>query len=175
VDLKNNAGDYLLLNNEVHLLVARITYNAGGDDTLTAWLDPALDNVEATQNSPTTYVGSVSGDFSFDRFFLRGGNANPFEYGRIRMGTSWASVLPDSSSGLSMQPLLTEPAIVADDDFQFSFSGLPGQSYSVLASSNLSSPSWKIISTGSFGFDPVSFRSALSSDEAQRFFRVSIP
>ncbi len=97
VDLRNynGAGGYYIMDTNAHLLLSKITYNPGGLDTATAWLDPNPATGESDQNSATTYVGSMAGDFSFDRWFLRGGSAaRPFDFDELRFGTSWASVLP---------------------------------------------------------------------------------
>ncbi len=177
VDLRNNSGtgDYLFVDNNVHLIVAKITYAPGGNDTITAWLDPDAALSEAGQNSATTYIGSVTGDLSFDRFFLRGGNNNPFEYDEIKFGTSWNSVVPVANAVSTSPPAITSSPFVADNTFGFLFHGSPGLSYSVLTASNLSPANWQTIGVGTFGFDSVLFNEAMTMNQRQRFYRVSIP
>jgi hypothetical protein len=177
VDLRNNggAGDYRFVDNNVHLIVAKITYVPGGNDTITAWLDPNITQPEAGQNSATTYIGTVTGDLSFDRFFLRGGNNHQFEYDEIKFGTTWSSVLPVSNSVSIPPPAITSPPFVADNTFRFFFQGSPGLTYSVLATSNLSPVNWQSAGSGTFGFNSVQFNEAISLHQPQRFYRVSIP
>jgi hypothetical protein len=171
----NGSGSYLVMDNNLHLLVARITYNPGANDTVTAWLDPDTSADENSQNSLSTYLATTSGDFSFDRFFLRGGNANQFNYEAIRFGTSWTSVLPVPVSVPVSPPVFTQMPSVSNNSLSFLFSGSAGQSYSVLTSSSLSPASWGKIGTGTFGFAPVLFSAAMTPNEPQRFYRISIP
>ena len=175
VDLKNynGTGAYLFVDNAVHLLVAKIAYTAGGNDTITAWLDPDLTRAETSQNSSSTYVASASGDLSFDRIFLRGGNSNPFEFDEITFGTSWGSVLPNSQAAAPSPPEFTQAPYVSGNNFGFLFSGEAGRPYSILSCSNLSVPNWQTITAGTFGFDQVLFQASIA--DAQRFYRLSIP
>ena len=86
------------MNKNPHLLVMKISYVPGMANEIFVWLDPDAAAGEAHQNSPTTFVGRAKGDYSFDRFILRGGGNNPFDFGEIRFGTTWNSVLPPNVS-----------------------------------------------------------------------------
>lgn len=177
-DLVNDSGSYLYVDTNVHLIVARINYNANAADTLTVWLDPDPAASESSQSSSTTYIGSVSGDFSFDRFFLRGGDSGKqFDYGDVCMGTSWSAVVPSAAEPEISAPAIENVGLSGGNQFGFFFSGAAGQSYSILASTNLALPlaGWSVLRTGTFGFDPVSLNWAIPTDGASRFFRVSIP
>jgi hypothetical protein len=177
-DLVNHSGNYLFVDAQVHLLVARIDYHANADDTLTVWLDPDTTAGENSQSSATTYLGSVSGDFSFDRFFLRGGySGKQFDYGAIGLGTSWSAVVPTAPAPEVPAPAVQGAGLSGSREFNFCFSGAAGQSYSILASTNLALPlaDWTVERTGTFGFDPVSLNWAIPSDDLRRFFRISIP
>lgn len=176
VDLKNSngSGNYLFVDNAVHLFVAKIAYTAGGNDTITAWLDPDPTKPEAGQNSTGTYVASVSGDLSFDRLFLRGGNNHQFEYDELVFGTGWEAVLPSSLGASSPQPPeFMQAPYISGNSFAFWFYGAVGQSYSVLSSSNLALPNWQTVGAGTFAFDPVMFEDTVAN--MQRFYRISIP
>lgn len=177
VDLRNNngTGSYLFVDNNVHLVVARISYAPAGADTITAWLDPDPTLPEAGQNSATTYMGSVSGDLSFDRILLRGGNSHPFEFDEIKMGTSWNSVVPASNTVPASQPEIRSAQHASGNTYGFSFQGSPGLSYSILTTSNLFPANWELAFRGTFGFDTVRFSEALSLQQTQRFYRVAIP
>ncbi|HEU5069419.1 MAG TPA: TIM-barrel domain-containing protein [Verrucomicrobiae bacterium] len=177
-DLVNHSGNYLFVDAQVHLLVARIDYHANADDTLTVWLDPDTTAGENSQSSATTYLGGVSGDFSFDRFFLRGGySGKQFDYGAIGLGTSWSAVVPTAPAPEVPAPAVQGAGLSGSREFNFCFSGAAGQSYSILASTNLALPlaDWTVERTGTFGFDPVSLNWAIPSDDLRRFFRISIP
>lgn len=176
VDLRNNngVGDYLFLDNAVHLLVAKIVYRAGGDDTITVWLDPDPAKTETGQQSSTAYVASASGDLSFDRLFFRGGNNHPFEFDEIVFGTSWNSVLPVAQPETPPRPpQFMRAPFLSGNNFGFRFYGALGQPYSVLSCSNLTLPDWRLVTTGTFAFDPVLFQDAMAG--AQRFYRISMP
>lgn len=174
----DEVGNYLFVDTNTHLLVAHIIYEPGGVDTMTAWLDPNTATDEYNQNAPNTYVGTLAGDFSFDCFFLRGGPAtNQFGYGDICFGTTWASVLPPAAIANLSPPIIRNTGFVHNGALNFVFNGPAGQSYSILASTNLSTPlaDWTTISTGTFGFDPVTFDDPIVSNLRSRFYRISCP
>ncbi len=107
-DLKDKAGtgNYKDMDNETHLMVARIEFKANASDVITVWMDPELGLPETSQNLSGVYTATATGDFSFDRLFLRGGNATrQFEYDEIRMGTSWNDVTPLSDTALASDTL----------------------------------------------------------------------
>jgi alpha-glucosidase (family GH31 glycosyl hydrolase) len=176
VDLRNNngVGDYLFLDNTVHLVTAKIVYRAGAADTISVWLDPDPTKAETSQNAAATYVGSVSGDLSFDRFFFRGGNNHPFEFDELSFGTSWSSVFPGVQVQLPLPPpKFADVPYWSGNNFGFLISGETGQPYSILSCTNLSTPVWRVVNTGLFGFNPVPFQAAMTG--AQKFYRISIP
>lgn len=176
VDLKNNngAGDYLFVDNAVHLFAARIVYRAGADDTITVWLDPDPTKAENSQNPAVTYVGSAAGDLSFDRLFFRGGNNQKFEFDEVSFGTTWSSVLPNNQSqSPPLPPKLARTPYLSDNNFGFSFSGEAGQLYSVLSCTNLLNPAWQVVTTGRFAFELVPFQDVMAG--TQRFYRISMP
>jgi hypothetical protein len=177
-DLVNNGGSYRFVDTNVHLIVARIEYRANAADTLTVWLDPNASGGENSQNSSTTYIGTASGDFSFNRFFLRGGySGKQFDYGDICFGTSWSAVLPSAPGPTAPAPAIESIQSSTGDGFGFWFSGPAGESYSVLASTNLSLPAdeWAVVHAGTFGFVPILFSWPNLLNDARRFFRLSLP
>lgn len=176
VDLKNNngVGDYLFLDNAVHLFAAKIVYRAGAADTITVWLAPDPAKAETSQSVAATYVASVSGDLSFDRLFFRGGNNHPFEFDEITFGTSWSSVLPNAQVPAPPQPpKFAQAPYLSGNNFGFLFSGEVGQPYSILSCTNLLAPVWQVVHTGLFAFDPVQFQDAMAG--TQKFYRISMP
>jgi hypothetical protein len=60
--------------------------------------------------------------------------------------------------------------------FNFSFSGLNGQTYKILASTNLTLPlaDWWILTTGMFGNTPINYTDG-SVTNSQRFYRIISP
>ncbi len=178
LDNENGTGTYLFVDTNTHVIVARINYVAGGDDTITTWLDPNPATDENTQNSATTYIGTLSGDLSFNCVFLRGGyTGKQFDYGQIRFGTTWNSVLPATASVSLPPPVIQGAAVPANGRFALTFSGPAGQSYSIRASTNLAMPrsSWTVIGTGTFGFDPATIEDLIATNCSQRFYVVSPP
>lgn len=176
-DLDNNDGGYLFLDTNVHLIVGRIDYQSGADDAVTVWLDPDTTAGENDQYSLTTYIGVASGDFSFDRFFLRGGpGGKQFDFGNICFGTSWSAVVPTAPTASSPVPTIQSTSILSEGNFNFSFTGSAGGSYSILATTNLALPlaDWTAIHTGTFGFDPVVFDYVIPTNESRRFFCISM-
>jgi len=150
----------------------------GGEDTMTAWLDPNTATDEYNQNTTNTYIGTLSGNFSFDRFFLRGGpTTNQFDYSDITFGTTWASVLPPAASVIFSPPVVQNTAFLQNGALNFVFNGPAGQSYFILASTNLLTPlaDWTTISTGTFGFEPVNYADTSVSNFQSRFYRISCP
>jgi hypothetical protein len=177
----DDVGNYLFVDTNTHLIVAHIIYEPGGEDTMTAWLDPNTSTDESNQNATNTYVGTLSGNFSFDRFFLRGGyTTNQFDYGDIHFGTTWRSVLPASASVGALAklqaPSIQNVSSFPDAPLSFAFSGPAGQSYSILAGTNLSEPmaDWTAISTGTFGFAPVNFEDQNAESFSQRFYSIAL-
>jgi len=173
-DLLNNSGNYAVMDNKTHLVVARINYMSG-DDTLTAWLDPNPSLDENAQSSSSTFIGSVSGNLSFDRFFFRGGNNNSFEYGALRFGTSWASVLPVAGASMTASSTLIRPPFVEGGLFAFSFNGSPGRNYTITTNTNLSSGNWTTVAGGTFGAGADALYYGILAADSQRFYRISMP
>jgi hypothetical protein len=178
-DLINNngSGAYLFVDTNTHLMVVRINYTPGGD-TLTAWLDPDTSQDENNQNSSTTYVSTLSGDLSFNRFFLRGGNSNKqLDFGEIRFGTDWRSVLPASGTTSAGSISVQGAAMFSNHNFNLTFNGPAAQSYTILTASNLTLPlqSWVNTGGGTFGFDPVNFEDTNTMNNQARFYRVTCP
>jgi hypothetical protein len=180
VDLLNNngGGTYLYLDTNPHLMAVKINYAPGGD-TLTAWLDPDTGQDENSQNNSTTYLGSLSGDFSFDRFFLRGGGSGikQFDLGELRLGTDWRSVLPLSGTSSAGSISVQGADFLSNQSFNLTFSGPIAQSYTVWATTNLALPfqSWTKIGIGTFSFDPANYNDTNALNLQSRFYRITCP
>jgi len=74
------------------------------------------------------------------------------------------------------KPQLFSPMLISNSAFGFSFSGPGGQSYRVLASTNVALPvsNWWTLSTGTFGTGAVIYSESLT-DSAQKYFRIGSP
>jgi autotransporter-associated beta strand protein len=108
VDLTNNAGAFLSMDANAHLFVARIDYAAGGDDTVTVWMDPDISLGEGSQGN--LYRRTFTGNARFNRIALRSGsnnNDNSWDFDEVRFGSSWANV---TAAGVA---ITTQPANVA--------------------------------------------------------------
>jgi hypothetical protein len=96
VDLRQygGLGGYVNMDNNAHLVVAKIRFRANSEDDCQVWLDPDPMSSEEDQSS-NVHTAKLSGDFSFDRFALRSGApTRPFDFDEIRFGTTFSSVLP---------------------------------------------------------------------------------
>lgn len=70
-------------------MVVKVTFNAAGDDTLTAWLNPAAGVAEGSQTVPTA---TTTRNFEFDALNLRTGNgAGASQLDRLMISTDFAS------------------------------------------------------------------------------------
>jgi hypothetical protein len=70
-------------------MVVKVTFNAAGDDTLTAWLNPAAGVAEGSQTVP---VATTTRNFEFDALNLRTGNgAGASQLDRLMVSTDFAS------------------------------------------------------------------------------------
>ena len=120
VDLTNNVGGFLLMNNSVHMFVARIDYASGADDTVTVWMDPDISVGEGSQGN--LYRRTFTGNARFNRLALRSGsnnNDNSWDFDEIRFGAGWSQVTAElayersgperflSSMGLLKQIIVT--------------------------------------------------------------------
>lgn len=97
----NGTGNYYQVDNTIKLFVAKIVF-AGTNDLITVWMGPDATRSETNQNSANTYIGSTQGDFVFDRLALVAGYTNQFNIDEIRIGTTWASVLPPGGSQVQL-------------------------------------------------------------------------
>ena len=87
-----------LVDTDVHRIVGRIDYVAGGNDTATIWLDPDL----GADLDSQTFITAV-GDLAFDQVRLRSGNAHPWNFDEIRFATSLreaTQLVPEPSTAL---------------------------------------------------------------------------
>ena len=87
------------------------------------------------------------------------------------------AVLPSAPGPTAPAPAIEGLQSSTGDGFGFWFSGPAGESYSVLASTNLSLPAdeWTMVHAGTFGFVPVLFSWTNLLNDARRFFRISLP
>ena len=93
---RDGTGNFHIMDNEPHLFVVKIVFSPSSADAIKVWMDPNLNSGEGEQNSNTTYVCNTTGHYRFDRILLRGGAASQFDFGEIRIGTTWAAVLSPS-------------------------------------------------------------------------------
>ena len=103
-DLLDGSGDYnyTVVDNSLHLMVARIAFHSNTNDDISVWLDPDPVNEDDQAVGVYRYIASAKGDFSFNRFGYTAGNdsANSaVDYDEVRFGTDWASVTPGDRDG----------------------------------------------------------------------------
>lgn len=98
-DLRQASGGttYLSVNTAVHMLVAKITFNAGAADDIAIWLDPNPDHGAAQGDLIRRYIADAVGDISFNTIAYRSGNIptiNSWDFDEVRFGTTLSSVMP---------------------------------------------------------------------------------
>ena len=77
------------IDQDTHLIIAKIEYNADGVDDLTLFFDPDLSLSEEDQAD--SIITTMQGDFSFDGITWR--NGGTAYYDEYRMGLSWGSLM----------------------------------------------------------------------------------
>lgn len=88
---------WLTYDTNVHLLVAKIVFNANANDDISVWLDPDPDDGDNQQDSVRRYMKTGEGDESFNQLSYVSGNivgTDSWEFDEVRFGTDWASVVP---------------------------------------------------------------------------------
>ncbi|MBE3098923.1 MAG: PEP-CTERM sorting domain-containing protein [Planctomycetes bacterium] len=83
-----------LVDMTIRFFVARFDYNGTGDTAVTLWIDPA---VSPTPPSDASAEGtSARTAMQFDRIRIAGDR--DCEYDELRLGTSWADVVPEPAT-----------------------------------------------------------------------------
>jgi hypothetical protein len=99
------------------------------------------------------------------------------------LATVFVNGIPSVSSILRLTPapttiVLTNPKKIEDGSFQFTFTNTPGAIFSVLTSTNLSSPAsdWTVLDHPTeIAAGQYQFTDAQAPNTPQRFYRVSTP
>ncbi len=159
-------GNFLTLDNQVHLIVSRIDFHTNGYDKITTWVDPELLLDETKQSRAGVYTGSAWGDFSFDQILFRGGNGNhPFEYDELRIGTTWGDVTPVAAPALVLTNDSLRATVRADGSIAFLEAQRSGAWEEIpFRDDSYRGPAWKIDS----GSGPAAV--ALARDPGQPSF-----
>lgn len=133
----------------------------------------------------TTY-GSVTGGFRVPDFSGRVaaglGYLSPqmFSLGTVvgqEFVTLTTSTMPSHTHALPSSPKLIQPALLSNGTFQFSFTNVPGMSFTVLSSTNLSTPlsNWNVVTTfNSTVSGPLQFTGPTTNGPRQ-FYVIRIP
>ena len=111
------------VNNATRLFVAKITFNSSALDNIQVWLDPNSSLTEAAQTGASV-IKTAWNDFSFTRIAYRSGSSNndgSVDFDEVRMGTTWASVLPQTPNPATAGVAINEFAasntgIIRDED-----------------------------------------------------------
>jgi hypothetical protein len=77
----------------------------------------------------------------------------------------------------ALVPATMQAGQVVENGFQFSFSGPAGQTYRVLATSDLTAPknTWAVLTNGTFSSGPVIFVDTSAATIPQRFYSIASP
>ena len=74
-------------------------------------------------------------------------------------------------------PTLSGITQLGDGNFSLTFSGTAGAGYSILATTNLTTPlaGWTVLSTGVFGGSPVTYSDLAATNYPARFYTIMVP
>jgi hypothetical protein len=106
-----------------------------------------------------------------------GSGTKQFDFGELRFGTDWRSVLPAAGEIGTGEISMQGASFRSDKSFSLTFTGPVAQSYTVWATTNIALPfqSWTNIGSGTFSFDPVSYYDTNASNLPSRFYRITCP
>ncbi len=146
-----------------------------GSDALPAVL-PATANLSApfapTSDQPwLTISGITNGVVSFSFSSSAGTN-------RAANITLLGQTIPVTQIGIIIPPTLAGATLLANGGFQFAFSNNQGASFTVLSTTNLSLPltNWTVVGTPTnVAPGRLQFTTPVSTNDAQRFYRVRSP
>jgi len=115
-------------------------------------------------------------NFSPAKFFVDTSAFSNSYTGTFTFATNGGSLRLTYVGAPLSKPQLFSPMLISNSAFGFSFSGPGGQSYRVLATTNLSLPvsNWWPLSTGIFSTGAVIYTDPLTN-AAQKFFRIGSP
>ncbi len=86
-----------VIDNEIHKIVVKITFNADGPEDIKIGLDPFCRRSE--QRQPDNIWSKCQTELEFDEIRFRCGNDNcNWEFDELRIATDWASVTPSNNS-----------------------------------------------------------------------------
>jgi len=155
---------------------SRFTITAGGKISATTLNVTGTNIINITDsslavgtNTLITYTGTIGGN----------GFAG-FKLGTVPSGT--VAVLKNTGAAVQLAvtplvaPVVTRAVTYGAGGFSLSFSGSSGQSYRILASTNLFLPltNWLMLTNGSFGAGTMSFTDGAATN-GQKFYRVASP
>jgi hypothetical protein len=146
----------------------------------------------ATVPEPFSYTNWTAGEPNNLTTTIDGTNYNQNRVAFFNLGTgtaaTWSDEYDQTGSGLNewtmsyvieldpLPPVLTQPLVLPNGSFQFTFTNTPGVPFNVLTATNLTSTNWTVsgsateVSPGQFQFTDTQ-----STNFPQRFYRVSAP
>ncbi len=125
--------------NQVLFIVGSYTFNqvSGTDDVSKMWINPDPSTFGLSNEPATTLISSPGTDLpQVASFLLMQRNANEplaMLVDELRLGTSWGDVTPP----VPVSPVLVETTYSGDGGFQFGFTNLSAQTFTVYSSTNL--------------------------------------
>jgi hypothetical protein len=123
-----------------------------------------------------TSSGGVQ-NFATNEFVLDTSSfSNDFSGGTFGLTSDGSSLLVHYTPPVLVPPTWGSNGPWSGNSFTLVFSGTNGQTYEVLASTNLSLPmaSWMPLTTGTFGFGPAIYTDTAATNSA-RFYRILSP
>ena len=113
------------LDDQTHLIIAKIDYKANADDNITFYFDPDLSKPESEQ-APES-ITTCTGNAAFNTLRIRNGGS-AWNVDEIRLGTTWNSLL-QSAVNPSESPIFKTTPIVTESFSGYSEGAINGQAY----------------------------------------------
>ena len=95
----------------------------------------------------------------------------------VTNGVGGTSALGTLTVNALVAPTVGGSLTLGGGGFQLTFSGPAGETYKVIASTNLTTPraSWSVLATGLFGAGPVTFTDSTATNQSQQFYLITAP
>ena len=147
------------------LSTVTFTASASGTAPLTLqWFDNHTNAIAGATNATLTLTNLAVGQSGHYTVAVTNVAGSTSAYGTLTVNTL-------------VSPALTNAVTLPDGTFQLTFSGPAGETYKVLATTNLTQAvtSWSVLTNGVFGAGAVTFVDPAATNQPQRFYLITAP
>jgi len=159
----------------VTFLVLRIDHQAGANDDVFLFANPALNGEPSTNDAAASMIGLAEYSFNAVRVFAAysSGNYADYRLDEIRVGETYADVTPHASTPPATSLVITNTRLSGASLILSGQGGTSGGSYELLGQSDVttSASTWPAISTNLFDASGT-FSVTQAVQPGNRFFRV---